>query len=111
MYGHGRRPSLGERPMVFWTIWRPHLTTAISISVRIAGVGLYLGALLAAAWAIALASGPHAYAAFKALQIRGHDTYPPDARAFAPSPKAAADEPAAETASDAGDEVVFPGRG
>jgi succinate dehydrogenase / fumarate reductase cytochrome b subunit len=40
---------------------------AVSITVRMTGVGLYFGALLAAAWAIALASGPQAYAEFKAL--------------------------------------------
>ena len=62
-----KRPVVREHPIVFWTIWRPHLTMAISITVRITGVGLYLGALLAAAWAVALASGPQTYAAFKAL--------------------------------------------
>ena len=38
-----------------------------SILHRATGVALYVGALSAAAWAIALAQGPDAYAAFKAL--------------------------------------------
>jgi succinate dehydrogenase / fumarate reductase cytochrome b subunit len=40
---------------------------ATSIAHRATGVALYVGALVAAAWAISLASGPDAYAAFKAL--------------------------------------------
>jgi succinate dehydrogenase / fumarate reductase cytochrome b subunit len=40
---------------------------ATSILHRVTGVGLYLGALIVAAWAVSLASGPEAYAAFKAL--------------------------------------------
>jgi succinate dehydrogenase / fumarate reductase cytochrome b subunit len=40
---------------------------AVSITVRMTGAGLYLGAFMAAAWAIALAAGPQAYAGFKAL--------------------------------------------
>lgn len=55
------------RPIVFWTIWRPHLTMAVSFAIRLTGLGLYLGALLAAGWAIALALGPQAYAGFKAV--------------------------------------------
>lgn len=38
-----------------------------SILHRVTGVGLYLGGLLVAAWAIALASGPEPYAIFKDL--------------------------------------------
>lgn len=48
------------------SVWRWHITMAGSIAHRVTGVGLYLGALLAACWALSLASGPDAYAAFKA---------------------------------------------
>ncbi len=49
------------------SIWRWHLTMATSILHRVTGVGLYLGGLIVAAWAVSLASGPEAYAGFKAL--------------------------------------------
>lgn len=49
------------------SVWRWHITMASSIAHRATGVVLYVGALIAAAWAIALAKGPDAYAAFKAL--------------------------------------------
>jgi succinate dehydrogenase / fumarate reductase cytochrome b subunit len=49
------------------SVWRWHITMATSILHRVTGVGLYLGALIVAAWAVSLASGPEAYAAFKAL--------------------------------------------
>ena len=48
-------------------VWRWHITMATSIAHRATGVALYVGALIAAAWAIALAKGPDSYAAFKAL--------------------------------------------
>jgi succinate dehydrogenase / fumarate reductase cytochrome b subunit len=48
-------------------VWRFHLTMLTSILHRITGVGLYLGALVVAAWAISLAAGPDAYGQFKAL--------------------------------------------
>ena len=48
-------------------IWRWHITMAASIAHRVTGVGLYGGALLLTAWALALASGPDAYAAFTGL--------------------------------------------
>lgn len=47
------------------SVWRWHITMAGSILHRVTGVGLYLGALIAAAWAVALASGPDAYDGFK----------------------------------------------
>ncbi|HEY8615059.1 succinate dehydrogenase, cytochrome b556 subunit [Phenylobacterium sp.] len=57
-----------ERPLSPHTsIWRWHITMAASIATRITGVGLYLGALILAAWAISLASGPEAYATFKGV--------------------------------------------
>ena len=48
------------------SVWRWHITMATSIAHRATGVALYSGALIAAAWAIALARGPEAYAGFKA---------------------------------------------
>jgi succinate dehydrogenase / fumarate reductase cytochrome b subunit len=60
----GRR----ERPMSpHLSVWRWHITMATSIAHRATGVALYVGALIAAAWAIALAKGPQDYAAFKGL--------------------------------------------
>ena len=47
-------------------VWRWHITMATSIAHRATGVALYVGALIAAAWAVCLASGPDAYAGFKA---------------------------------------------
>lgn len=49
------------------TVWRWHITMASSIANRATGVALYVGALIAAAWALSLASGPDAYATFKAV--------------------------------------------
>ncbi len=49
------------------TIWRWHLTMATSILHRFTGIALYGAALIAAAWAISLASGPDAYATYKAV--------------------------------------------
>jgi succinate dehydrogenase / fumarate reductase cytochrome b subunit len=48
-------------------VWRWHVTMLTSILHRVTGVGLYLGGLIAAAWAISLASGPEAYGTFKEL--------------------------------------------
>lgn len=48
-------------------LWRWHITMWTSILHRATGVALYVGALIAAAWAIALAGGPERYAGFKAL--------------------------------------------
>lgn len=48
-------------------VWRWHVTMLTSILHRVTGVGLYLGGLIAAAWAISLAAGPESYATFKAL--------------------------------------------
>jgi succinate dehydrogenase / fumarate reductase, cytochrome b subunit len=57
-----------EPPMSpFLTVWRWHITMATSILHRATGVALYVGALIGAAWAIALAQGPDAYADFKHL--------------------------------------------
>ncbi|CAN7639094.1 succinate dehydrogenase, cytochrome b556 subunit [Phenylobacterium sp. LjRoot225] len=49
------------------SVWRWHITMASSIANRATGVALYVGALIGAAWAVSLASGPEAYACFKGL--------------------------------------------
>ncbi|MGZ8362334.1 MAG: succinate dehydrogenase, cytochrome b556 subunit [Caulobacteraceae bacterium] len=49
------------------TIWRWHVTMAASILTRATGIALYVGALVLAGWALALASGPDAYASYKAI--------------------------------------------
>ena len=57
-----------ERPMSpHLSVWRWHITMASSIAHRVTGVALYVGALIAAAWAVSLASGPEAYAGFKSI--------------------------------------------
>ena len=54
-----------ERPQSPHTqVWRWHITMATSIIHRVTGVGLYVTALLAAAWAVTLAAGPGAYAGY-----------------------------------------------
>lgn len=61
-------PGLPPRPLSpFTTVWRWHLTMLTSIAHRVTGVGLYLGALIVAGWAVALASGPEAYAQYTGL--------------------------------------------
>jgi succinate dehydrogenase / fumarate reductase cytochrome b subunit len=47
--------------------WRPHITMVASITTRITGVGSYIGLLLVAGWALALASGPDSYEAYMGL--------------------------------------------
>ena len=61
-------PGLPPPPLSpFTTVWRWHVTMFASIAHRVTGVGLYLGALIAAGWAVALASGPEAYASYMGL--------------------------------------------
>lgn len=48
-------------------VWRFHVTMLSSILHRITGVGIYLGALIVAVWAIALGMGPAAYGTFLGL--------------------------------------------
>lgn len=48
-------------------VWRWHVTMLTSILHRVTGVGLYLGGLIAAVWAVSLAAGPEAYETFKAV--------------------------------------------
>jgi succinate dehydrogenase / fumarate reductase cytochrome b subunit len=61
-------PGARERPMSpHLQVWRWHVTMLTSILHRVTGVGLYVGALIAAGWALALASGPSGYASYMAL--------------------------------------------
>ncbi len=48
-------------------VWRWHLTMFCSIANRAAGVALYGGALILAAWAVSLAMGPGTYTRFMVL--------------------------------------------
>ena len=68
-------PGLRPRPVspniqLGGGIWRWHITMAASIFHRASGMALYLGALVAMAWALALAAGPDAYGAFSELAGR-----------------------------------------
>jgi succinate dehydrogenase / fumarate reductase cytochrome b subunit len=57
-----------ERPLSpHLQVWRWHITMATSILHRATGCALYVGGLIVAAWAIALAAGPEPYAQFKGL--------------------------------------------
>ncbi len=57
-----------ERPLSpHVQVWRWHVTMACSILHRVSGIGLYIGALILAGWAVALAIGPDAYDGYKAL--------------------------------------------
>ena len=48
-------------------VWRWHLTMVASILHRVTGIGLYVGAFVLMAWALSLAGGADAYAAFTAI--------------------------------------------
>jgi succinate dehydrogenase / fumarate reductase cytochrome b subunit len=48
-------------------VWRWHVTMATSILHRATGMALYVGALVAAGWFIALAAGSDAFDAYRAL--------------------------------------------
>jgi succinate dehydrogenase / fumarate reductase cytochrome b subunit len=48
-------------------VYRPQLTSVLSIAHRISGVALCAGALLLVAWLLALAAGPDAYARVAAV--------------------------------------------
>ncbi|MBV8683092.1 MAG: succinate dehydrogenase, cytochrome b556 subunit [Caulobacteraceae bacterium] len=61
-------PGLRERPLSpHVQVWRWHVTMAASIFNRVTGVGLYVGWLILAGWALALASGPDAYGAYSSV--------------------------------------------
>jgi succinate dehydrogenase / fumarate reductase cytochrome b subunit len=60
--------SVRERPRSpHLQIWRWHVTMLTSILNRVTGCGLYGAALLGAVWAVTLAVGPEAYAAYMGL--------------------------------------------
>lgn len=56
-----------DRPLSPWHIYRPQLTSVLSISHRITGVALAVGTLLLVYWLIAAAQGPEAFATAQAL--------------------------------------------
>jgi succinate dehydrogenase / fumarate reductase cytochrome b subunit len=57
-----------DRPMSpHVQVWRWHVTMFTSIAHRATGMALYVGALIAAGWAIALAAGPQAFDRYHAL--------------------------------------------
>jgi succinate dehydrogenase / fumarate reductase, cytochrome b subunit len=61
-------PKPAARPMSpYVTVWRWHLTMAVSIGHRATGVALYVGALILVGWAISLAAGPGAYDLFRLI--------------------------------------------
>jgi succinate dehydrogenase / fumarate reductase, cytochrome b subunit len=61
-------PKAAARPMSpYVSVWRWHLTMAVSILHRVTGVVLYGAALILAGWAIALAASPAAYDEFRLI--------------------------------------------
>jgi succinate dehydrogenase / fumarate reductase cytochrome b subunit len=54
-------------PFMIGPHYRPQLTSMMSISHRISGVLLSLGALLVVAWLLAVAAGPDGYAGFSSF--------------------------------------------
>ncbi|HTK36296.1 MAG TPA: succinate dehydrogenase, cytochrome b556 subunit [Caulobacteraceae bacterium] len=63
----GSRPK-GPAPLSpHLQVWRWHITMAASILTRASGVALYVGVIIVAGWALALASGPDAYGDFMGL--------------------------------------------
>jgi succinate dehydrogenase / fumarate reductase cytochrome b subunit len=61
-------PRERERPLSpHLQVWRWHITLAASITTRFTGIALYAGWLIFAAFALALASGPAAWAAFASV--------------------------------------------
>lgn len=60
--------GLAERPLSpHVQVWRWHITMLGSILHRATGVALYGGALILVIWVAALADGPNAFMAYKAL--------------------------------------------
>ena len=48
-------------------VWRWHITMFASIATRATGIALYVGLLVMAGWALALAFGPGAYGGYMSL--------------------------------------------
>jgi succinate dehydrogenase / fumarate reductase cytochrome b subunit len=66
--GNANRPKAADRPLSPHLLaWRAHLTMVVSISHRFAGMALYVGLLILAGWALALATGPDAFDQYRAL--------------------------------------------
>jgi succinate dehydrogenase / fumarate reductase cytochrome b subunit len=66
--GDAGRPSAANRPLSPHLLnWRPHLTMAVSIFHRFTGMTLYVGALIVAGWAAALAGGAESYDSYRGL--------------------------------------------
>jgi succinate dehydrogenase / fumarate reductase cytochrome b subunit len=62
----------GQRPLSpHLQIYRPQITSTLSILHRITGVGLALGAVLLAYWLAAAAYGPEAFARANAFFVSG----------------------------------------
>ena len=49
------------------SVWRWHLTMAVSIAHRVTGIALYGGALILAGWALALAANPDIFARYRMI--------------------------------------------
>lgn len=61
-------PVLRPRPLSpHLQVWRWHVTMAASIATRVSGSALYVGALIAAGWALSLAAGRDAYDRYTSL--------------------------------------------
>ena len=66
MIGRNTEGKLVRRPISPFMLgagYRPQLTSVLSITNRITGIGLGFGTLLLTWWLVAAASGPRAYAA------------------------------------------------
>ncbi len=62
----GTARGAADRPMSpHLSVWRWHVTMATSILHRATGMALYVGVLIAAGWAVALAAGPGAFDAYR----------------------------------------------
>lgn len=64
------KPSVSNRPLSPFMIgpyYRPQLTSMLSITHRLTGLGLAIGTIFLAAWVTAAASGPAAYASFSSV--------------------------------------------
>ena len=59
--------ALRPRPLSPYMTWRWHLTMLGSILHRATGFALYVGAVLVAGWAAALAAGPTTYGQYMTL--------------------------------------------
>ncbi len=64
----GTKTGAAARPLSpYVQVWRWHITMATSILHRATGSVLYVGALILAGWAAALAAGPGPFGMYKAI--------------------------------------------